>query len=476
MATPNRRRPFVERRGERWRVRWPGPDGKLRSATRDDDGVPFADDAAAEGYGWEQLGKIDRGEWLDPRRSGITLADWVNHWWAANSIDELSGKSAQKYRADIQIHLLPAFGEWTLADLAESPGALATWLTQHRAKYAASTVENRRNLYSTIFNDAVASGRMARNPLARATRRGRRTGRGGAQEEKTWVTPLQALLIAERAAVYATDVTAFLAVVFLAYTGMRGRELVGLERRNVHLPERKLDVRWQLVEYTGRLGREHPKYDSRRRIDLPEFLAQLLGEEMRRHDGVCGCTSHDGGPYVLGRGPKTPHVGSVSLNNWFRAAACSRYYSRTAKAYVPVPVVAGSFVGEPACGRREADATWVPIAPGATPHSLRHSHRVWMDDDGIPEVLMHERLGHDMTGIRAVYSHVSPDARQRLCDSLTARWEQSLLQRAALHPSSPVPLLDGLLRSFLERTGTSCSRMLPKSDVISLDARGRRGA
>src|SRR3954465_308680 len=111
MAPPNRRRPFVERRGDRLRVRWPDANGDLRSATRDDDGMPFADKAAAERYGWEQLGKIDRGEWLDPRRSGITLTEWVNHWWTINRVDELSGKSARKYRADIEQHLLPAFGD-----------------------------------------------------------------------------------------------------------------------------------------------------------------------------------------------------------------------------------------------------------------------------------------------------------------------------------------------------------------------------
>lgn len=463
MPTARRKRPFVERRGDRWRVRWPDADGDLRSATRDGDGNYFADEAAAERYGWEQMGQIDRGEWQDPRRSGITLTQWANHWWQANGIDELSEKSVRKYRTDIEHHLLPAFGDWTLAELADDDGssALAAWLTRHRAEYAANTVENRRNLYSTIFNDAVATGRMSRNPLARANRRGRRSKKGDERPEKTWVTPLQALLIAERAAVYAGDVTAFVMVIGLAYTGMRSRELVGLERRYVHADT--LQVQWQLVEYTGRLERERPKYDSRRTIDVPPFLAHLLGIEMRRHDGRCGCTGHKGGPYVLAGGPKTPHLNSVTTNNWFRAAACSRYYSRRAKGYVPIPVVAGPLVGEPTFGRRRPDATWVPIAAGATPHSLRHSHRVWMDDDGIPEVLMHERLGHDLEGIRGVYSHVSPDARQRLCDALTARWEQSLRQRATLHPHSPVPLLDDLLRPLREgENGIPCSQTAPE--------------
>jgi integrase len=470
MSTPDRRRPFVEKRGDRWRVRWPDSEGNLRSSSRADDGQPFTDKEAAERYGWEQMGQIARGQWLDPRRSGITLADWVNDWWAINSIDALSGKSARKYRADIELHFLPAFGQHTLAELAEADVTLATWFTRHRADYAANTVENRRNLLSTILNDAVANGRMTRNPLVRSNRRGRRSKRDDDRAEKAWATPLQALLIAERAAVYAGgEPSAFVMMIAFAYTGMRSRELVGLERRYVN--SGTLKVEWQLVEHTGGLTRERPKYDSRRTIDLPVFLSDLLQEEMRRRSGVCGCSSHDGGPYVLPGGPSTPHINSVTTNNWFRAAARSRYYSRTEKTYVPVPVTAGPFVGEPTRGRRAANASWVPILPGATPHSLRHSHRVWMDDDGIPEVLKHERLGHELQGIRGVYSHVSPDSRQRLCEGLTARWEQSLRQRAALHPFSPVPLLDDLIRSFREEKREVCSQHAPKDVVSQLRAR-----
>jgi hypothetical protein len=35
--------------------------------------------------------------------------------------------------------------------------------------------------------------------------------------------------------------------------------------------------------------------------------------------------------------------------------------------------------------------------------------------------------------------------REELLAALQARWEESLRQRAGIHPHSPVPLLDGLL-------------------------------
>lgn len=64
---------------------------------------------------------------------------------------------------------------------------------------------------------------------------------------------------------------------------------------------------------------------------------------------------------------------------------------------------------------------WEPIAPGLTPHDLRHSHKTWMIEDSIPEVAQAERLGHRIPGVRGVYSHVSDEMRQRIVDVLQTR-------------------------------------------------------
>jgi len=55
-------------------------------------------------------------------------------------------------------------------------------------------------------------------------------------------------------------------------------------------------------------------------------------------------------------------------------------------------------------------ASWLPILPGLTPHGLQTS----MDEDGIPEVLKTERMGHEMPGMHGVYGHVSPAMRADL--------------------------------------------------------------
>jgi hypothetical protein len=43
-----------------------------------------------------------------------------------------------------------------------------------------------------------------------------------------------------------------------------------------------------------------------------------------------------------------------------------------------------------------------------------------MDEDGIPEVLKAERMGHEMPGMHGVYGHVSPAMRAGLKAALQA--------------------------------------------------------
>jgi integrase len=52
------------------------------------------------------------------------------------------------------------------------------------------------------------------------------------------------------------------------------------------------------------------------------------------------------------------------------------------------------------------------------PHGLRHGHKTWMAEDGIPEILAKQRLGHQVLGMRGLYSHASQPMRDTLIASL----------------------------------------------------------
>jgi hypothetical protein len=78
-----------------------------------------------------------------------------------------------------------------------------------------------------------------------------------------------------------------------------------------------------------------------------------------------------------------------------------------------------------------------------------------MAEDGIPEILAEQRLGHQVPRMRGLYAHASHRMRDDLTAALQARWEESLSDRAAIHPHSPVPLLDELLAPLRGETHES---------------------
>ena len=75
------------------------------------------------------------------------------------------------------------------------------------------------------------------------------------------------------------------------------------------------------------------------------------------------------------------------------------------------------------------DVAYGPLVPGLTPHDLRHSSKTWMIEDGHPEVVQAERLGHTVPGVRGIYSHVTDEMRQRVVDGMQARWERAYTER-----------------------------------------------
>jgi hypothetical protein len=132
----------------------------------------------------------------------------------------------------------------------------------------------------------------------------------------------------------------------------------------------------------------------------------------------------------------------------FTPAATGWYPKKAPQDARPVPVSGGPFPGVPVRGRGaagRAEACWLPVKDRLTRHGLRHGHRTLMEELGTPEVLMDQRMGHEDGSVSARYSHVTDSMRALLMEQLTEIWYESLDVRLALHPDSPVPVLDRLL-------------------------------
>ncbi|MFI0421741.1 hypothetical protein [Spongiactinospora sp. 9N601] len=75
----------------------------------------------------------------------------------------------------------------------------------------------------------------------------------------------------------------------------------------------------------------------------------------------------------------------------------------------------------PASGEPAEEAV-PPVVAGAVFHGLRHHHKTVLDELDVPEVLVCERMGHQMGGIQGRYSHVTELMRRRLNSGLQRRY------------------------------------------------------
>jgi integrase len=231
---------------------------------------------------------------------------------------------------------------------------------------------------SMVLQEAVEDRRIPFNPC-----RGVRVANPN-RPERPHATTEQVAAIAAR---MRRPIDALM-VVTAAYTGMRWGELAGLDHDNVDLDKGIIYVHPEvgaLHEVGGKLFLGPPKTaDSVRHIHLPPFLIDQLAQALTTHDY----------PIVFpgARG------GFQRRSNFNRRAW--------------TPAVAG-----------DPDAGIPPILAGMHFHDLRHTHKTWLIEDGIPEIAQARRLGHRLGGVRGIYSHVTPAMRQRLVEALQRRWE-----------------------------------------------------
>lgn len=375
---------YAEKRGKGdypWRARFQLPDGSWDSAPG------FATRDAAVDYGREQEADIRRGIWKDPKLGETLFKDWAAQWIEAQDVSSLT---MERYRSRLRVHLLPMWGETPLAEI--KPSRVEAWA----ASLSAGTVATVRGQLSTMLEDAVLEGLIDSNPAQKRKRRGRYKRR--AKADKVWVYEADVLRVAMNLRVLRGE-WAFVLVILAAFTGMRWSELIGLKREFVWLDQGAVRVEWQLVEHDdGSFEEKPPKYESRRTLRIPPFLVAMLRAFL---------ASLPEDQVHLFLGPKGAHPRRSAFGTLAFAEAVN---GREA-------TYNGSKVRKPAVPAVEG-------ATGLTVHGLRHSHKVWIDEDGAPHVAAEERMGHTVPGVQGVYSHTSEAMERAIVDALQARWER----------------------------------------------------
>jgi integrase len=502
---------YGEKRGDYWRGRFkiaPGRYGTVQDSTGET--VRFRSRREAEQAANDAESKVRSGVWRLPTGGRVAFSDYVNAWYARL---DLAPSTMQNYRRHIEDHLLPAFGDQAMTDIAAAE--ITAWEKREAALgYAPASLRAWRAVLHLILADATDEGIIGVNPASRRRGRGKRAGRSQHRApEKIVTTALGVLLLAERVALLSGRDDEFVAVVLDGFTGMRWGELVGLEPGYVR--DGAIRIEWQLYELdNGVFVRCPPKDDSYRTVRVPRWLSALVVEHIgRTRRPPCAChglryvfsghRSANGTPRRPGpslaevarrAGVSTGTVSNVlnrpeivaeatreavltvvtdlgyaradrsadpaahwrrnGFATWlFQPAATGRYPAKAPKPVRPVPIVGEPWPGVPVRGRgaaNRADACWLPIAAGLTPHGLRHTYKTLMVLLGTPSTVMDEQMGHADGSVQARYSHGTPEMWQRLLDGLTGLWSDALVARRRLSPGSPVGVLDRLLREDRE--------------------------
>jgi len=359
---------WVEKHGPGFRVRYRMADGSLGTETG------FNDITSARNRAKDIESEKRNGRFVDPRAGQTRLAEWVEVWSDAHDV---SPGTWAKYQSHLRNHILPRFGDDAVADISRM--AVKAWVKALRRKLAEPTVADVVTLLSQLLGEAVDENLITANPCRKLRLN------SGDQPERPHARPWQVVRLGERCG----DNERVL-IVTAAYTGLRWGELAGLRWPNLHLGHGviKVDAKTgALHEIGGRLELGPPKSPaSVRTVHLPEFLIKLLLEHRADTDHEHVFTGIDGG--LMRRTNFRRRVWLLAVDGNKRRG-------------------------------------WAPLFPGLHFHDLRHTHKTWMIEDGVPEVVQCRRLGHRMDGVRGRYSHVTQAMTDHLLDGMQRRWERS---------------------------------------------------
>ncbi len=104
------------RTGRRWRARYRGPDGRIRSRS-------FDRKVDADRWLVARLGSIDRGEWIAPEAGNIPLAEAAADWLSGLDIKP---KTRAGYESLLRSRVLPVFGDLPLNRI--TPAMVRNWI------------------------------------------------------------------------------------------------------------------------------------------------------------------------------------------------------------------------------------------------------------------------------------------------------------------------------------------------------------
>ncbi|MEQ7124374.1 site-specific integrase [Actinopolymorpha sp. B11F2] len=268
----------VEKRGDRYRARYRGPDGRERNKS-------FRRKLDAQRWLAEQKTRISRGEWVDPAALRINFGVVAQEWFG--TILHLKPRTRDGYRRLLDRRILP---RWERVPMGKLAGLVPDWITELGASNLSPTdIRQTVYVFSAVCQYGIRTGRLLANPVS-----GVKLPRPKPSRDRVFLSHAEVGKLAAEAGSYGTLVR------LLAYTGLRWGEVIALRVRDVDLARRRLDVRRAFADLAGKLVEGTPKSHQSRTVPLPPSLCEELLHlvDGRGRDALV-FTSPRGGPLRL---------------------------------------------------------------------------------------------------------------------------------------------------------------------------------
>ncbi|GAA5176921.1 site-specific integrase [Rugosimonospora acidiphila] len=359
----------------RYQVRYPGPDGRIRTAPE-----TFARKGDADRYLTLTEAQIARREWTDPDRAKIKLGDYAKQW--IDQRPNLRPRTVHLYTWLLGRYVTPYLGPVELGQLT------TPLIREWRAKLLGNGVSQsmsakayrllRAILMTAVKEDEILPKNPCRIP--------------GADQEKASERPV--LKVAQVFKLADAVPAPYRALVLLTTFGcLRWGEVAALQRQDIDLGAGTVRVRQAVTEQRGvGLVLGPPKSRAgRRTVSLPPAIVSAVREHLAAH------VDDDPDAFVF-TGPTGAQIWRGNFNklvHWPEAVAA---------------------VG----------------VPGLHFHDLRHTGNTLAAQTGASTRDLMARMGHDSAQAALIYQHATTEADRAIADAL-----EGALERDRTHPRQP---------------------------------------
>jgi integrase len=350
----------------RWQARYPGPDGRLRSA-------PHTFERKGDASNWlaDKRTEINRDEWIDPDAGKVTFGAYAAIWMKER---DLAATTAERYEGILRNYIEPHLGRRALSEIKEP--AIRQWRkTLQDAGVGAATMAKAYRMVHSMFNTAVEDLLIRRNPC-----RIKRAGQDKADERPT-LTIEQVFAVAD-----AIQPRYRLLVLLGALTSLRFGEFAALRRRDVDVEVGELRVRRSQAELKhGRTIIKDPKSEAgKRSVAIPDVILADLRDHLDRFSEA----GPDGLVFI------GPNGGRLRRRNFLRLWT---------KALTDAMVV-------------DEDVHF---------HDLRHTGNALAAATGASTKELMARMGHSSVRAALIYQHASRSRDKQIADAISQNVQQA---------------------------------------------------